>query len=75
MRMSETTYAAIRDPLLKEMEIRPQTNAHTPMRYRWDCLWACVDRKEIAWSLLRDLDDEHIDTALRKLAVYAGKVV
>lgn len=75
MRMSDTTYQAIRDPILREMEVRPQTSVQTPMRYRWDCLWACVDRGEIDYSLLSELKDAHIDTALRSLAVYAGRAV
>ena len=70
MKMSATSYAALREFVKPVMT--PETLAacpYSPMRYRWDCLWATVPSQWVCDQLYdkENLNDEHIDTALRKL--------
>ena len=42
-------------------------NDMTPMRFRWDLLWYCVDNGKLSYNDIDGLNDAHIDTALRKI--------
>jgi hypothetical protein len=52
-----------------QYKARKIANAHTVKdintRYRWDLLWAAVDRGYISYEELRGYNDAHIATALR----------
>ncbi|KKM81018.1 hypothetical protein LCGC14_1334090 [marine sediment metagenome] len=37
------------------------------LRQRWDALWDAIDNRRLKWSILKDYNDAHIDTALRHL--------
>jgi hypothetical protein len=36
-------------------------------RERWDALWAAVDAHELGYATLGAYNDDHIDTALRRI--------
>lgn len=37
------------------------------MRYRWDLLWVAVDAGLLEHKMLDGLNDDHVDTALRRI--------
>lgn len=58
----------------KEYKRRQLSN----MRYRWDCLWRAKQERFMTETLYQYLNDDHIDTALRKIVpdlneVYMGE--
>ena len=38
------------------------------MRQRWDALWRAVDAGRLDYGTLKPYNDDHIDTALRRIA-------
>lgn len=78
MKMKPEHYTQLRDalttilPKLKLSEALYQNNGLTPMRFRWDALWATQLRAgdsagmQTGWPVYDYLNDEHIDTALRQ---------
>ena len=40
---------------------------HNNMRYRWDCLWAAKQSRWVCDNLYPYINDDHIDTALRRI--------
>ncbi len=61
MKMSKETFAK-----LAEAVNVPQGATE---RQRWDALWQAVDARRITYhEVFRGLHDDHVDTALRRLA-------
>jgi len=77
MKMHPEIYAQLLD---RTREFMTDENA-TPYRlanlsskrFRWDCLWAACDSKWVCDEVYsRDMNDDHLDTALRTAMKEAG---
>lgn len=40
---------------------------HSDMRHRWDLMWLAIDKREMSYSDLEGLNDNHIDTVLMSI--------
>ena len=59
MKISKEHYAILREVV--------NVPLNATKRQRWDALWAAIDIGMLSWDVLREYNDEHIDTALRHL--------
>jgi len=41
--------------------------ANANMRERWDAMWRAVDARRLTYEFLKLYNDDHIDTALRRI--------
>jgi hypothetical protein len=82
MKISESNYKILKDHLSQQVntlgnrESLYQGESLSPKRCRWDYLWSANVSKWIRSSLYgeNDLNDEHIDTALRNIMKDLGLI-
>ena len=72
MKMSAELFAQLQRAMQAQEKQSPTAVAHlkatvSPMRYRWDRLWALPDGPSLVMKFYKEgLNDNHIDTALRR---------
>ena len=64
MKMTQAQYQALRDAI--EPLLPQYGRAYGSMRHRWDLLW--TSKFDVTPFYKTGLNDNHIDTALRKIA-------
>lgn len=73
MKMTQEHFDALEDAIHRALETFPETldaylkAGQSAKRYRWDVLWHAKQTEFVCRTLYQYLNDEHIDTALRKI--------
>lgn len=74
MKMSKEDFAILKgiiEPIMKEVSFEKyKAEGLSPMRYRWDLFWVAQRRSNMRLGIRlydKGLNDDHIDTALRKI--------
>jgi len=77
MKVRGVDYAELLD-MVRESPIFPnwleyQAAGLSAKRYRWDCVWAIPSDARNSWfnKVYQYANDDHIDTALRKITYFA----